>query len=203
MAYNKEFEFSCTVRDYHYYRSIWDPEPEQILNCYHERNNPFDRCAIKCCEIGKKVTIGHMPIEISRVTKFFIDRGATITAQLVGNHYGRSPLVQGGLEIPCKITATIPGTVSNLLCMEKYKELVTNLYIEPKNEEVLGSFLRPRNDVPLTTPTSPKKKKVEKKKTYVMTRDIRDFFGQGRRSQKHQRVTKKDNSNNVKVITID
>lgn len=75
------------------------------------------------CEIGKEVTIGHMPIEISRVTKFFIDRGATITAQLVGNHYRRSPLVQGGLEIPCKVTAMILGTASNLLCMEKYKEL--------------------------------------------------------------------------------
>ena len=87
--------------------------------------------------------------------------------------------------------------------MEKYKEIVTNLYIEPKNEEVLGSFRRPRNDVPFSTPTSPKKKKVEKKETYVMTRDIRDFFGQGRRKEKHQRVTKKDNSNNVKVITID
>ena len=81
--------------------------------------------------------------------------------------------------------------------------IVTHLYIEPKNEEVLGSFLRPRNDVPLSTPMSPKKKKVEKKKTYVMIRDIRNFFGQGRRRQEHQQVTKKDNSNNVKVITID
>ena len=81
--------------------------------------------------------------------------------------------------------------------------IVTNLYIEPKNEEVLGSFLRPRNDVPLSTPMFPKKKKVEKKKTYMMIRDIRDFYGQGRRRQEHQQVTKKDNSNNVKVITID
>ena len=49
------------------------------MNRYHERNNPFDRFAIKCCEIGKKVTTSHIPIEISTVTKFFIDRGATIT----------------------------------------------------------------------------------------------------------------------------
>ena len=56
------------------------------------------------------------------------------------NHYRRSPLVQGGLDIPCKLKATIPGTVSNLVCVEKYKEIVTNLCIESKNEEILGFF---------------------------------------------------------------
>ena len=45
---------------------------------YHERNNPFDRFAIKFCEAGKEETIGHIPMEISRVTKYFMDRGATV-----------------------------------------------------------------------------------------------------------------------------
>ena len=65
-------------------------------------------------------------MDISRLTRFFIDRGATVTAPLMGIHYRRSSLVQGGLEIPCKITVTISGTVSNLLCMEKYKDIATD-----------------------------------------------------------------------------
>ena len=118
VAYNKVFEFTCAVRGVHYYRNHWNPEPEQILNCYHGRNNRFTRFAFKCCVAGKEEPVSHIPNEISRVKKFLIDNGGTITVQLVGNHYRRVPLVQGGLEIPCKLTATIPGTVSNLLCME-------------------------------------------------------------------------------------
>ena len=68
--------------------------------------------------------IGHIPMEISRVTKYFMERGAAVTAQLTGVHYRRSPLVQGGLEILCKITVTISGKASNLLCMEKYKHIL-------------------------------------------------------------------------------
>ena len=88
----------------------------------------------------KEETIGHILMEISRVKKYFIDRGATVTAQLTGFHYRRSPLVQGGLEIPCKITVTISETVSNLLCMEN-ADIVTDRYIETKNEEIMDSFI--------------------------------------------------------------
>ena len=142
MANNKMFEFTSAVRGFHHYLKYWKPKLEQKLNCYHERNNPFDRFAIKCCVIGKEEPVVHLPKEISRVTNFFLDRGASVIVQLTSDHYRRSPLVQGGIEIPCKVTATIPGTVSNLLCMERYKELVKNLYTESKNEEILGSFLR-------------------------------------------------------------
>ena len=91
--------------------------------------------------------------------EFFLDRGASVIIQLTSDHYRRSPLVQGGIEIPCKVTATIPGTVPNLLCMERYKELVKNLYTESKNEEILGSFLQLTDNVPLPAPPVPKKKK--------------------------------------------
>ena len=83
---------------------------------------------------GKEEPVSHILNEISRVTKVLIGNGATITAQLVRNHYRRLPLFQGGSDISCKLTATIPGTVSNLLCMEIYWEIITNLCIESKNE---------------------------------------------------------------------
>ena len=93
------------------FRHNWYPERDEILNCYHERNIPFHRFAINFCEAGKEETIGHIPMEISKVAKYFMDRGATVA----GVYYRRSPLAQAGLEISCKITVTISGTVSNLL----------------------------------------------------------------------------------------
>ena len=147
MAYSNVFEFSAAVRGYHYYKNFCQPQKEQLLECFHETGNLFDRFAIKVCEIGNETPVGHLPREISRITKFFMDRGATVSVQLTSEHYRRSPIVQGGMEIPCKVTVKIPGTCLNLLLMEKYKQLVEELYIEPKKEEILGSFLQPMEPV--------------------------------------------------------
>ena len=49
--------------------------------------------------------MNHLPLEISGFTKFLLDRGATITVTLSSAHYRRSPLVQGGLEIPGVVNA--------------------------------------------------------------------------------------------------
>ena len=135
MKYVKMFECTAAIHGYHYYKKFCKPESHQVLNCYHEKNNAFDRFAIMVCEIGKDETaVGHLPMEILRVTKFFIDRGGSIIAELTSAHYRRSPLTQGGIEIPCKVTAKIPGTVINLLIMEKYIQLVQKLCTEPKDE---------------------------------------------------------------------
>ena len=71
-------------------------------------------------------------MEISRVTKFL----------LTSTHYRRSPLVQGGIEISCVVTVSMPGTVINQLLMQRYKQLVKTLYTEPKKEEIFGTFLQ-------------------------------------------------------------
>ena len=124
MAYNKTLEFTSAVRGYHYYRTFWKPEPNQIRNCYYENDNAFDRFAIKVCEFGKEIPVRHLPKEISRGTKYLSDRGATATATLTSEHYRPSFLIQGGPEIPCKVKVTMPGTLSNLLVLEKYWQLV-------------------------------------------------------------------------------
>ena len=56
--------------------------------------------------------------------------------------------------------------------MEKYKDIVTDRHIEPKNEEIIGSIIQGINDAPLPVPASPKKKKTEN----ARHKDIRDFF---------------------------
>ena len=89
--------------------------------------------------------VGHLPMEISQVTKFLLDRGANVSAKLMSTHYRRSPLVQGGIEIPCVVTVSMPGTVINQLLMERYKQLVETFSTEPKEEEILGTFLQLEN----------------------------------------------------------
>ena len=116
MAYNKTLEFMSPVRGYHYYR--------KLRNCYYENDNAFDRFATKVCEFGKEIPVRHLPKEISRGTKYLLDREATATAMLTSEHYRPSFLIQGEPEIPCKVKVTMPGTLSNLLVLEKYWQLV-------------------------------------------------------------------------------
>lgn len=163
VSHHKIFEFYAAVRGFHFYRSIWQPQEHQILSCVFECGNHYDMFAVKTCDENGR-TVGHLPREISRITKFIIDRAATVTACIIGTHYRRSPLVQGGLEIPCKISVRILGTCSNLLVLERYKELCNELYVEPKNEEILGSFMVKAFEPELPVPPVAKKKRQEKRR---------------------------------------
>ena len=94
------FQSSAAARGFHYNIKFWLPEPEQTLNCFHEEGNTFDRFAIKVCAKDKNKIVGHLMMEISRVTKFLLDRRVSVSAKLMNKHYRRSRLVQGGIEIP-------------------------------------------------------------------------------------------------------
>ena len=73
--------------------------------------------------------MGHLPREISRPTKFWLDRGAEIVAEMESSHYQRSPLIQAGLGIRCKVSVTLPGTIKNHMLLDRYKKLVNKLII--------------------------------------------------------------------------
>ena len=119
--------------------------------------------AIKVCEKDKNEILGHLPMEIPRVTKFLLDRGANVSSKLTSTHYGRSPLVQRGIEIPCVVTVSMPDTVINQLLMERCKQLVETLNTEPKKEEILGTFLQLENTGEQDlAPVAPKQKKKPK-----------------------------------------
>ena len=145
MTHVKYFQFSTAVRGFHCNRKSWFPEPKQTLNCFYEEGNTFDRFSIKVFEKDNNEIVGHLLIEISRVTKFLLDRGANVSTKLTSTQYRRSPLVQGGIETPCVVTVSMPGTVINQLLMERYKQLVEMLYTGPKEEKILGTFLQLQN----------------------------------------------------------
>ena len=119
----------------------WKPEEGEILECLHEENNPYDVFSIKVCKSNNaQSVVGHRPVEISRITKFILQRGARVQATVTGKHYRRSPLIQGGLEVPCLVTVTMPGSIMNHLLKARYEKL-WELSLELKNEEIMGTFV--------------------------------------------------------------
>ena len=71
------------------------------------------------------------PKEISRATRFFLFRGGVVCAKVIGKNHRKSPLVQGGLEIPVQVTAEMDLTERNKAILEKYKQIVVTNYKEP------------------------------------------------------------------------
>ena len=104
-------------------------------------------------------------MKISRATKFLPDPGAEVSITLTGTHYRRSPLVQKGLEIQCNLTASLPGySTRNHVLLQKYFEIVSDLYVEPTKEEIIGSFLIPNEVSSRTNQTNSKQPSPSKKK---------------------------------------
>ena len=55
-------------------------------------------------------------------------------------------MVQGGLEVPREVTVMMSGGVANHLVLSRYEKLPNELYIEPKNEEIVETFLSEANE---------------------------------------------------------
>ena len=112
-------------------------------------------------------------MEISRITKFLLDRGFTSTVHLTSAYYRRSPLIQSGLEIPCKIAIAMDiWTKRQQEVLYRYKELVCSFYFEPPDgEDIVGSFQKKDQDA-LPAQVVPRKHKSEPEK-----RSSKDEYG--------------------------
>ena len=85
------------------YKSVCEPKESEVLFYSHKVNNIYERFAIRTCltdENGKEKVIGHLPLELSRFTKYLLDLGAIVIVKLNSTHYSRSVVVQGGLKTP-------------------------------------------------------------------------------------------------------
>ena len=103
------FSLSCAARGFHEYRKIWAPRINQQLIVKHQSGNLFDPYAIGLfTKIRGKIEplslVGHLPREISRFSKFFLEYGGNMKASVRDIKFRRSPLPQGGLEIPITLT---------------------------------------------------------------------------------------------------
>ena len=131
------FAFPCGLRGFHVYKELWNPKLNEKLETIHEENNPHDRYAVavirKTVSRLRPVVVGHLPREISRFTRFIILRGATVKVKVSDTKYRRSPLIQGGLEIPVEVEVQMESSSENQQALSKYQTLVAENYHEPVN----------------------------------------------------------------------
>ena len=68
--------------------------------------------------------------EISRPTKYLLDRGVIVKATITSEHYRKSPIFQGGLEVRCVIAVTMIATVRGHLLVQRYEQFVKTLLLD-------------------------------------------------------------------------
>ena len=106
-----EHTIESAIRGYHVYKDIWSPYMHEQLRTTQELGNSEDQHAVAVIkDNGSSLSstssysndiIGHVPKEISRTCWFFLQHDGEIQCEVIGSKR-RSPLIQGGLEIPCK-----------------------------------------------------------------------------------------------------
>ena len=111
------FVFLCGLRGYYQYRTIWTPSLHEVLEAKQESGNRHDR-------VWPSLLLDISPKELSRFTYYIILHGAKVTAIVMDTHHRRSPLVQGGLEIPIQVTVEMDLTEKSRQCLDKYETLV-------------------------------------------------------------------------------
>ena len=109
MTDSSEFSFSSAIRGFHVYQYSWTPHIGQQLQAEKERYNHEDRFAVAVIKVGgngSQSVVGYIPRELSRLLSHFLAHGADIICEVTGQRQ-RSPLSQGGLEIPCYVTLSL------------------------------------------------------------------------------------------------
>ena len=112
----------------------------EVLPAKHERNNPHDRYAIaafkrRLAGLTRETVVAHLPREISRATYYIIIHGGVVTAKVADVNHRRSPLIQGGLEIPVMVSVVMHYTNENKRAIDAYETWVNKRYKEPVAKE--------------------------------------------------------------------
>ena len=87
MSFERVLSVQAAVRGFHVYKNVWEPKESETLVCSHERENVHDPFVIKTYQRASGRIVGHLPMELSRITKFLLDRGARMEAKLRETHY--------------------------------------------------------------------------------------------------------------------
>ena len=92
---------SC-VRGFHVYKDIWIPATGEVLSCKGEDGNVMDPYVVAIMK-GSEI-IEHVPHKSSAACYLFIRKGGILTCIITdSNHQYSSNLLQGGLQISCKL----------------------------------------------------------------------------------------------------
>ena len=128
--------------------TFWNCKSYPAIITHGKKDNAYDYFAIKPCESASGKIVGHLAMEISLPTKFLLQRRAVIKVALSSTNYRKSPLSQGRLEIPCRVSVSMPHTLENRQIIKKFKDMVHVLYGQPDYCTVLDSFLHHTIQIP-------------------------------------------------------
>ena len=94
-------EFNSVIRSHHIYKEIWNPFLGEELQCKMEHGNVHDIYAVAVTR--NDIVVGHLPRNISTPCHLFLRKGGTISCVINGARRYSADLVQGGLEVPCRL----------------------------------------------------------------------------------------------------
>ena len=126
--------FACesAVRGYHIYQEIWEASCGQTFPCLREEGNPFDPFAVSVVRAGS--IIGHVPKNISAACSLFLRNRGSIECTVTGSRRYSRDLVQGGLEVPCKLT--FKGESKYVRKVEKLIKPATGIAMSSTSREI-------------------------------------------------------------------
>ena len=85
----------------------WKPYLQEKITFKREHDNVHDRFAVSGLATLRgrlaPVVVGHIPRELSRYVWYALEKGAKFNGEVLTAKVKRSPLIQGGLEIPIKV----------------------------------------------------------------------------------------------------
>ena len=107
----ESFRIESVVRGHHVYKAVWSPHLGEELETQRELDNEHDRFAVAVMKGGQ--TVGHMPVEVSRVSWYFLERRTNQISCKISDKRKRS---EKGLEVPCTYVFTgKPSHVQKLI----------------------------------------------------------------------------------------
>lgn len=148
--------FTTALRGFHVYSTTvgWKPYIHQNISFKREHNNCHDKFAVAGLALlpGKlsRDIVGHVPRELSRYVLFAMEKGAEFTGKVISDKRKRSPLLQGGLEIPISITVKWTTKKENMAILKaKVDEVAYNIDIEyvDDSKSILSQILEDTESV--------------------------------------------------------
>ena len=116
-------------------------------------------------------------MENFRAIKLLLDRGARIVLILTSTNCCVSSLLQGGLEIPCRVEIYMSPTVKNKQLIDIYQNYVDLLYHDREISNTVGSFIVREEKTPSgSLKSSEGNAEKNNKKLTSHYKDIRSFF---------------------------
>ena len=115
-------------------------------------------------------------------------------------NYCVSSLVQGGLEIPCRIEIHLPPTVKNKELIRIYESYVDTLYYQ-REEANIAKFQSAANNKEIKQ--NGRKKTATKNENQNGIKDIRSFFVKAGNSPRTHKTQQTDSNKNFKNDVVE